>query len=781
MAKTLTIPDSASPDFRNIFESVPGMCVVLDPQFTVVNASNAYLQTTGTRREQIIGKYLFDILPASMDAAYLTRLEASLQNTISSAATQSMDICKYDIRHNKPAGDAPAERYWNVHNAPVMGSNGNVGYIIHCIMDVTDFVNLRHTHTKNSKRTEDISGELDSTSKELAQSRVFLKNIMNTVVDPIFVKDRHHRWIEGNDALWELFGRSEDELIGKSDYDFFPKEEADVFWQKDEEVFNSGKVNVNVENFTDSHGKKHIISTKKACFTAPDGEKILVGVIRDITEMQEMTAKLRESDEARLKAIMDHSGCVVYIKDVDGKYIRANKDLLELMGRPEHDVVGKTDHDFFPPQYADVFRTNDLQVIENASAMEFEEAAPHKDGVHTYRSVKFPLFDANNTLYAVCGLSTDVTERKQTEDAAAFLASIVTSSDDAVISRTLDNIITSWNTGAERLFGYSEAEAVGASINIIIPPEREGEETKLLQQIQGGKPAKGLETLRMNKAKHTMHVSLTESPIFDADDKMIGVSMVARDISQRKQVEAQLLHYTWELERSNQELDDFAYIASHDLKEPLRGVFNHASFLLEDYGDKLDEDAVHRLNRLSSLAQRMEHLINDLLYFSRLGRTELAIRETDPNEVVKEIRHMLDGVLQEFNARITINGTMPMIVCDKPRITEVFRNLITNAIKYNDKHERLVEVGWLPEIAGPAGMEANIFYVKDNGVGIDPEFHNEIFRIFKRLSKPANEQEAGTGVGLTFVKKIIERHNGHIWLASEPGKGSVFYFTIGKK
>lgn len=251
-----------------------------------------------------------------------------------------------------------------------------------------------------------------------------------------------------------------------------------------------------------------------------------------------------------------------------------------------------------------------------------------------------------------------------------------------------------------------------------------------------------------------------------------------QNMEQIKRNATELQHYTQALERSNRELDDFAYIASHDLKEPLRGLFNHASFLIEDYEGTLDDDGVRRLRRLSYLAQRMEHLVNDLLYFSRLGRTELAVQETDPNAIVQETELLLESFMKERNARIVVPTPLPRIICDRPRVAEVFRNLITNAVKYNDKPERIIEVGFLEEVETPQGPEKKVFYVRDNGVGIEQEFHEEIFRIFKRLQRPAEEKESGTGAGLTFVKKIVERHGGHVWLTSEPGKGTTFYFTL---
>ena len=256
------------------------------------------------------------------------------------------------------------------------------------------------------------------------------------------------------------------------------------------------------------------------------------------------------------------------------------------------------------------------------------------------------------------------------------------------------------------------------------------------------------------------------------------LSVFQKNVEELKHSSIVLGRYIEELKRSNQELDDFAYIASHDLKEPVRGLITQATFLLDDYQDKLDVDAIRRLRRLIYLSERMEQLVTDLLYFSRLGRTELAVQETDPNELVGEVRQMMDSFLKERNARVTIPHRMPNVVCDKLRIAEVFRNLITNAIKYNDKPERVVEVGFSESVETAHGSGKKVFYVKDNGVGIEPEFHEAIFRIFKRLKNPAVKDEEGTGSGLTFVKKIIERHGGHIWLESVPGIGSTFYFTV---
>jgi light-regulated signal transduction histidine kinase (bacteriophytochrome) len=274
----------------------------------------------------------------------------------------------------------------------------------------------------------------------------------------------------------------------------------------------------------------------------------------------------------------------------------------------------------------------------------------------------------------------------------------------------------------------------------------------------------------------------------------------------------ELARLNTELERSNLELDSFAYIASHDLKEPLRGIHNYSYFLLEDYADKLDADGVDKLQTLIRLTQRMEMLIDSLLYYSRLGRQQLALRPADLNQVLAETLELLAPRLRQSGVTVRIPHPLPTLPADAIRVGELFNNLITNAIKYNDKAEKWVEIGWRQE-TGDTGQETGdrrretgdretgngmiaaaypafpaadlvsrvssspVFYVRDNGIGIAPRHHEEIFRIFRRLHG-REEYGGGVGVGLTIVKKIVERHGGRLWVESTLGEGTTFYFTL---
>ncbi|WP_155748290.1 ATP-binding protein [Scytonema sp. UIC 10036] len=233
-----------------------------------------------------------------------------------------------------------------------------------------------------------------------------------------------------------------------------------------------------------------------------------------------------------------------------------------------------------------------------------------------------------------------------------------------------------------------------------------------------------------------------------------------------------------ELERSNNELDAFAYIASHDLKEPLRGIHNYSTFLLEDYAKILDGEGVSKLETLVRLTKRMEDLINSLLHFSRLGRQELNVELIDFNELVQNVSEIFCMSLGNSHINIRIPKPLPVIRGDRILLEEVLINLMSNGFKYNENPEKWVEIGYLDSL-NEQKPPLWTFYVKDNGIGIREKHLETIFRIFKRLHAPG-KYAGGTGAGLTIVKKIIERHDGKIWVESADGQGSTFYFTLPK-
>jgi light-regulated signal transduction histidine kinase (bacteriophytochrome) len=289
----------------------------------------------------------------------------------------------------------------------------------------------------------------------------------------------------------------------------------------------------------------------------------------------------------------------------------------------------------------------------------------------------------------------------------------------------------------------------------------------------------------------------------------LSLQIAASKAEENRKSLARVTRLNAELERSNIELDSFACVASHDLKEPLRGIHRYSDFLMEDYAGKLDEAGVEKLQTLVKLSQRMETLVDSLFHFSRVGQADLALREVDLDGVVSETLEMIAPRLQESGAEIRRPRRLPIIRADHARVGEIFHNLLVNAIKYNDKPLKWVEIGWeeatgRPGDGGTEGVsdkatigegdkvisfpvspassfpvaQSPIFYVRDNGIGIPERHYETIFDIFRRLHE-RDEFGGGVGAGLTIVKKIVERHNGRIWVESRVGVGTTVYFTLG--
>ena len=398
-----------------------------------------------------------------------------------------------------------------------------------------------------------------------------------------------------------------------------------------------------------------------------------------------------------------------------------------------------------------------------------------------------PIRHANGEIAGAVLVFRDAGERQAASLAAERLAAIVHNSDDAIIGKSLSGIITNWNEGARRIFGYSAQEIVGKSIMTLIPPDLRDEEKGIIARIQQGQRIHHFETVRLAKDGRRVQLSITISPIRDADGTVIGASKIARDITERKQVEQALKHAqqqlqlhlgeleqrvgerTESLRKNVAELEAFSYSLSHDMRAPLRAVQSYLQIFLEDYGDKVDKAGLAVLHKVIASAQRMDRMVLDLLTFTRLSHEEMTL---GPVDVEKLARRILDERVESPTSppKIIVHSPLAMVTGNAGSLNQCLTNLLDNAVKFVAPGERA-----RVEIRTEQRGKGVRIWVQDHGIGINTEEKSHLFKMFERLH---GNDYPGTGIGLAIVHKAAERMGGSAGVESEPGKGSQFWLDL---
>lgn len=347
-------------------------------------------------------------------------------------------------------------------------------------------------------------------------------------------------------------------------------------------------------------------------------------------------------------------------------------------------------------------------------------------------------------------------------DPQALLVALAEASSDAIICTDAEGIILTWNHGAEAIFGFSAQEMIGRPARQLIPAqEREPERARLLEQLRGGERIAPYTAKRLRKDGELIDVESTITPIFAADRSLRAFAAIGRDVSAHIRAEE-------ELRRSNEELEQFAYAASHDLSEPLRVIAGFVELLAQRYHDSLDAEAARFIDFTIQGVERMQAVIDDLLAYSRAGRVELDLSEVDTGRLIREVAESLFAVISERAATLE-TGELPVIRAEPTLLRQVFQNLIGNAIKFCDQQSPRVRITAQREGA------AWRFFVTDNGPGVDPLHAEQVFMMFRRLH---GREVPGTGIGLAIVKRIVERHGGSVRCEPATGQGACFSFTI---
>lgn len=395
-----------------------------------------------------------------------------------------------------------------------------------------------------------------------------------------------------------------------------------------------------------------------------------------------------------------------------------------------------------------------------------------KDGTYLWLKWNITPDQATGKFQAIAH---DITKRKLAEAALdEQINTIIDLAPDAVVVFDADCIVTRWNAKAQAVFGWRSDEIVGKHFYKFITPQRHVEAHKnaignFLKIGEGPFLNQSFEIDAVNKQGAEFMVSYTISTTKE-NGKQIFIGF-ARDVTEKIKTQEELDKKTKELSRSNIELEQFAYIASHDLQEPLRTVTSYLELLEKRYKDKLDADANDFINFAVDGSTRMRILIQSLLEYSRVNRVK-PFGWIDTNELLADVIQTLDSSVKESKATINMDN-LPKIYGDQVLINQLFQNLIENAIKFRGAKS--------PEII-ISGIEKNneyLFSVKDNGIGIKKEHFGRLFVVFQRLH--TKEEYPGVGIGLAICKKIVEKHGGKIWIESEMNEGSTFYFTIRKQ
>lgn len=493
---------------------------------------------------------------------------------------------------------------------------------------------------------------------------------------------------------------------------------------------------------------------------------------------------LQEAQTARefLETTLASIGDAVISTDLQGHIVFANPVAQSLVGWSGEELVGR--------RLDDVFRiVNEFSraKVESPVSKVLREGTIVGMANHTVLIARdgteipiddsgAPIRDADGAIQGTVLVFRDVTARRRADAVTRLLASIVESSGDAIIGHDLNGSITSWNRGAERIFGYSAEEAIGQTTALISDLKFPDEMPDMLKRIEKGESIEQYQSTRRKKSGETVDVSIKISPIYNEFGRVVGASKIGRDTTEQMLSARRLAHANSALKRSNdnlarsnEDLERFAFVASHDLQEPLRMITVYSQLLLREFTGEPGDDAKMFMEYIAGGTKRMRELLADLLAYSEIGsRQDEPTSPVDLNVLVEEVKQNLKASIDDTGAAVSTDR-LPTVNAHLGHLVSLFQNLIGNAIKYRSAEPPQIRIS----VQAEAGHWR--FAVADNGIGIQPEYKESIFVPFKRLH---GKSIPGTGIGLAICQRVIERYGGRIWVESEFGHGAEFIFTL---
>lgn len=491
--------------------------------------------------------------------------------------------------------------------------------------------------------------------------------------------------------------------------------------------------------------------------------------------MTEKNQKILE--EQSLGWLLNSATDAMLITDQAGSIILANLPVLQLFGYSAEELIDQRIETLLPQRFRSAHVSHRTNYFSQSHARNMgsgiELFGKRKDNTEFPVEVSLSPLETEQGVRLVMATIHDITRRKQAEaallESEARMRAIFDTAVDAIVTIDEHGIIERFNPAAQRLFGYAEAEVAGKNVSMLMPsPYREMHDGYLSRYMQTGEKriiGSGREVIGLRKDGSIFPMDLSVAEMQFPDRRMF--TGMVRDISERKFAEELHARLLQEVAEANEELTNFAYVVSHDLKAPLRAIGALADWLSNDYVDKFDAEGKDHMRLLISRVHRMGALIDGILQYSRVGRVKETPVSVEFNMLVHDV---IDLLAPPAHIKVSVDGTLPTIKVEPTRIQQVFQNLISNAIKYMDKPQG--------EIIIRCDAEENQwkFSVTDNGPGIEERHFERIFQLFQTLA-PRDRIES-TGVGLALVKKIIEMYGGEVWLESAIGAGTKFIFTF---
>ena len=736
--------------YRGLLEAAPDAMVVVNQGGEIVLLNVQAEKQFGYHRDELVGQKVKNIIPEG----FAERLIADGTRTAAEALAQQIGTGIELTGRRKNGSEFPIE----IMLSPLESTEGIL---------VTAAI-------------RDISVRKDA-EKHLAQMEGRYRGLLEAAPDAMVVVNRAGEIVLLNLQAEKRFGYRRDELVGQKVKNIIPEGFAERLiadGTRSAADALAQQIGTGIELYgRRKNGSDFPIEIMLSPLESAEGI-LVTAAIRDISVRKEAERHLARM-EGRYRGLLEAAPDAMVVVNQGGGIVLLNVQAEKQFGYHRDELVGQRVKNIIPEGFAERLIADGLRSAEDARAQRIgtgiELTGRRKNGSEFPIEIMLsPLESAEGILVtaAIRNISVRKDAEKHLAQVEGRYRGLLEAAPDAMVVVNPSGEIVLLNVQAEKQFGYRRDELVGQKVKNIIPEgfaERliadglRSAEDALAQQI-----GTGIELNGRRKDGSQFPFELMLSPLESTEG--ILVTAAIRDITTRKKSEANLLQKVEELNRSNEELGQFAYIASHDLQEPLRMVASYTQLLSRRYKGKLDPDADEFIAFAVDGASRMQRLIQDLLAYSRVGTKGQDLLSTSSEDAFQRSLINLRGAIEDSGALVT-HDSLPSVLADEMQLVQLFQNLVGNAIKYQNPGIPRIHVS-----ATQNGQNKWIFSVRDNGLGIDPQYFERIFGMFQRLHK--REEFAGTGIGLAICKKIVERHGGSISVESQPGRGSTFRFGL---